>query len=289
MNLSQADDYLNTERAGTLRSETISVYRPVVRSFLSLVALYYVVTTFNHFGSETGVALFGMAALSIVSSISAGLFYIKLRDEITLTDLEIGGLIGNGLLLINLLYYYGIHYDSGRLVYFVLMTFVFSITGVSRRVAIISSLVALASLYYVIRTNDPQLLGQYFYIGLTASFVAIGASLMMRQVIVDALHAKLSAAERREEALAAAENATKLSITDSLTGLPNRLDFFQTLKRSVEQLNDTEDKTQLAVFLIDLDAFKPVNDTYGHGVGDALLAGVGSRLKTALPSTSWRG
>jgi diguanylate cyclase (GGDEF)-like protein len=59
---------------------------------------------------------------------------------------------------------------------------------------------------------------------------------------------------------------------DHLTGLPNRAGF-------AERLSAAGGATgPLALFYIDLDGFKPVNDTFGHEAGDALLSEVGARL-----------
>jgi len=64
---------------------------------------------------------------------------------------------------------------------------------------------------------------------------------------------------------------------DSLTQLPNRTLFTEHLERAVNKgLRDTT--PTFAVFFIDLDRFKVVNDTHGHEVGDALLVEVGRRL-----------
>ncbi|MEJ3748857.1 GGDEF domain-containing protein [Actinomycetes bacterium KLBMP 9797] len=58
---------------------------------------------------------------------------------------------------------------------------------------------------------------------------------------------------------------------DELTGLPNRRLFH-------ERAPSLVDTARGALLVIDLDGFKPVNDTYGHDVGDAVLAAVGGRL-----------
>jgi len=79
--------------------------------------------------------------------------------------------------------------------------------------------------------------------------------------------------ERRQAQALGDENA-RLAQTDALTGLPNRRYFFAALERLLETAQDQV----FCVGLIDLDRFKPVNDTYGHAQGDRLLQVIGTRL-----------
>lgn len=67
---------------------------------------------------------------------------------------------------------------------------------------------------------------------------------------------------------------------DALTGLPNRMLLTDRLRQAVRIAQ--REKTQLAVLFVDLDKFKPVNDSYGHAVGDALLVAVGERMASCL-------
>lgn len=67
---------------------------------------------------------------------------------------------------------------------------------------------------------------------------------------------------------------------DSLTGLPNRVIFHEHLKRSFEAAKRTG--LLLAVLFIDLDKFKPVNDSLGHEAGDELLKMVAKRLAKGI-------
>jgi diguanylate cyclase (GGDEF)-like protein len=76
-----------------------------------------------------------------------------------------------------------------------------------------------------------------------------------------------------------AETLRTLAHTDPLTGLPNRRGLQQRLATALAALPAPQ---VLAVYLIDLDGFKPVNDRFGHDVGDALLVAVGQRLQAQL-------
>lgn len=68
----------------------------------------------------------------------------------------------------------------------------------------------------------------------------------------------------------------RLANLDSLTNLPNRRQFRAELERRLAEVE--HNGNGLALGLIDLDGFKPVNDTFGHGIGDKLLVEVGERL-----------
>jgi diguanylate cyclase (GGDEF)-like protein len=73
------------------------------------------------------------------------------------------------------------------------------------------------------------------------------------------------------------------ALHDSLTDLPNRFSFEETLQRRLNQPFVAARKG--AVLLIDLDRFKEVNDTLGHHAGDELLRLIGPRIVEIVPST----
>ena len=70
---------------------------------------------------------------------------------------------------------------------------------------------------------------------------------------------------------------------DALTGLPNRSYVDQYITKIVE-MSLRADKF-LGVLYIDLNKFKPINDTYGHATGDEVLKEIAARLKTAIRKT----
>ena len=74
---------------------------------------------------------------------------------------------------------------------------------------------------------------------------------------------------------------------DQLTGLPNRIYFYEHLKSAVNQAVRYNRKG--ALFFLDLDGFKQVNDKYGHDTGDKLLKEVAERIKNNIRSTDVPG
>ncbi|MEO1790673.1 MAG: EAL domain-containing protein [Cyanobacteria bacterium J06629_19] len=71
------------------------------------------------------------------------------------------------------------------------------------------------------------------------------------------------------------------ALHDPLTDLPNRSYFLQRLSQSI-QLAQRQPSHRYAVLFIDLDDFKPINDTLGHTVGDRLLVSIAERIKQML-------
>jgi two-component system, cell cycle response regulator len=98
------------------------------------------------------------------------------------------------------------------------------------------------------------------------------------------LRARLRSGERvlllQETLLQAQEMLRHEATHDRLTGLWNRARIIDHLRREARRTD--REKAALAVLLVDIDHFKQVNDTYGHGVGDVVLHETAQRMRSVL-------
>jgi diguanylate cyclase (GGDEF)-like protein/PAS domain S-box-containing protein len=101
--------------------------------------------------------------------------------------------------------------------------------------------------------------------------VSIGETRRGRDSVFIAVLRDISARKAAEERYRA------LAFTDPLTGLANRLLFEERMAQAIARARRT--RSQLALFMIDLDDFKTINDRFGHPAGDKLLTGFAQRVQ----------
>lgn len=174
-----------------------------------------------------------------------------------------------------MLFPYGDSYARGNIAFFV------GITGLG----VIICLQQLPSAALIVAIVINSAFAIYFSSAGFTSFVVMSVNLalvstaLLLVVKVQFRHFSSAVSARTKLEAANRENA-RLANLDSLTGLPNRRQFFAHLETVFAEAGSN----RLAVGIIDLDGFKPVNDLYGHSVGDSLLFEVGQRL-SALAGT----
>jgi diguanylate cyclase (GGDEF)-like protein len=98
-------------------------------------------------------------------------------------------------------------------------------------------------------------------------------AILLTVAVFDVIRREL---HEKEAALAREKYYIDLSRTDALTGLYNRRHLSETVKRM-----ETERSMPIVttLIMIDIDNFKVINDTYGHQVGDSILAAVGKHIR----------
>jgi diguanylate cyclase (GGDEF)-like protein len=106
------------------------------------------------------------------------------------------------------------------------------------------------------------------------------ASMITAQTLADVAAAYLINAQGRADLQVSSDTAHQASLHDALTGLPNRGLMLDRLAHALNR--GTRSDTISAVFFLDLDGFKAVNDTYGHQIGDELLVAIAQRLTAVL-------
>lgn len=110
-----------------------------------------------------------------------------------------------------------------------------------------------------------------WYQQLAVSAAVVLCTLLIVVFTIRTLHLALLRSREMEAML------QRLSLTDALTGLPNRRAC--DLMLAHEALRAARDKTELSVAMIDIDYFKRVNDRYGHQIGDRVIARVAATIE----------
>ena len=110
-------------------------------------------------------------------------------------------------------------------------------------------------------------------VGIVTLIVLIGT------LVVSSIDAQFAAhtAKLAESLQVANQELRSVALYDGLTGLPNRMLLEDRLRQAVNRA--ARSGRLFAIMFIDLDRFKPVNDDFGHGVGDTLLQQVGARFE----------
>jgi len=199
-----------------------------------------------------------------------------------------GGLAGDGAIFLTVLPVLAITLINAR-------TGIYA-TGISLSTYVVFGILANAGMLnrWLIIFDNPQTPDQWLYFGLAMSTMIIITVYVVAQFSkfqmetlesVQKVSQELANAnwqleqkvqQRTQELSSANQHLQFLATHDNLTGLPNRVLFFDRLEQTIKK--SRRQKRRFALFFIDLDDFKRVNDFFGHLVGDQVLQAVSSFL-----------
>src|SRR5882724_5407051 len=117
---------------------------------------------------------------------------------------------------------------------------------------------------------------------LASGISVIALTILSGTLVISSLDAHFAAHTARlaQSLQVANEQLRNIALYDTLTGLPNRLLLEDRMHQALAHAQ--RNHKSFALLFVDLDKFKPVNDSYGHGIGDELLKAVAHRLTNSL-------
>ena len=165
---------------------------------------------------------------------------------------------------------YSFSHDRGLVLIWCFVVLLFGVFSFKTREFIVTTLVILAGYALVINllmTYKPETVSVYVEWFQWASLALVLPAFALIGGRISALRAKM--AENNSELVKALSTIQILANHDTLTGLPNRAMFNNNLQGAIARASRSN--TLLALFFIDLDHFKQVNDSLGHPFGDLVL------------------
>ncbi len=176
------------------------------------------------------------------------------------------------------IYRYGDAYAQGQVAFYLALTVIgciFCLMHLRSAALTVTLVVNIPFIIFFFQRGQPSLAA--VAINLTLVSVAMIAILFVYyRDFANLVESKKSLVEKQAETQALSDENFRIANLDALTGLPNRRSFFAELDRQYGLAIETG--AAFAVGIIDLDGFKPVNDTYGHVTGDRVLIEAAERL-----------
>jgi len=223
-----------------------------------------------------------LASTAIAGAVNLG-FLLVFKTRFNERFADPGLALAQTLAAITLIMFVAYQFDQGRslVLAWCLVVLLFGVFSFKPREFLTITLFMLAAYALVInllmifradRVNVYLEWYQWIWLALILpSFALIGTRISAMRLRI------LRTNEELTNALATIHN---LATHDSLTGLPNRASLNDTFEHALARAGRSRE--QLAVFFLDLDHFKAINDTLGHPVGDQLLREMARRLRSSI-------
>ncbi len=266
------------------------IYRPVLRGYFTVFALYYVVMLpFNalYIWQSGGTAL----VIATVAAAATGIWgNVFTRKPCPPHQVELLLTLMNALVVANVVIALHMTFLPEKLTYFIIMAMLFALASVSFRQSAFSIALAGIALAGFMPKLQEDTFSAYAYLTFGAALASLAIAFFLRKAVTKIADAKIQTDDELKKAREVSEKLHQKSISDSLTALPNRRAFFSELAaakqhvRRSEEAGEADMKAWLA--LVDLDGFKGVNDIHGHITGDLLLKEVANRLRAFAEETT---
>jgi diguanylate cyclase (GGDEF)-like protein len=247
-----------------------------------VICVHIIVTAYTFSNVAPRCLVYGLPLALILFAVFRAVHFMRLRRSIPVDGrvahdmlrivqfIAVGfGTLGTAWMVE--LYLYGDSALRSQLVFSVVITNMICsyILGQLPRVALTLAGISMPGfLLLLVLTGGPEAPVIAINLGLVGLFLAYIVMVSARD-FERMVAAKLHAVELAEE-------NRLLANTDSLTGLPNRREFFERLDCAIREEGA---RGSLVMGVIDLDGFKPINDLYGHVIGDCVLRECAARLE----------
>ncbi|MCA1544076.1 EAL domain-containing protein [Bradyrhizobium sp. NBAIM32] len=177
------------------------------------------------------------------------------------------------------LYPYGDPFAKSQVAFYMAVTVIgciFSLMHLRSAALIVTLIVDVPYVLFFFATGEPTLKAIAVN-NLLVSAAMVTVLFIYYRDFADLVASRKSLLAQQAATQALSDENFRLANLDSLTELPNRRRFFAELSSA---FTDAERRNvRIAVGIIDLDGFKPINDNYGHSVGDRVLIEAGRRIR----------
>ncbi|KWV90393.1 bifunctional diguanylate cyclase/phosphodiesterase [Erythrobacter sp. YT30] len=266
--------------ARSVKAAVREIYRPILFGYFTVYAFYYAcMVALNWLSMEAGSDYTRLQSLTVVTTVLASYFAWRMRGPVSGFSIECMLLAMNSIVIANVYVALSIGFLPEKLTYFIIMSMLFALSSTSFRQPLVSIALAFAAMGAFAGRLDSETLSAYGFLTFGAATSSLAIAFYLRKAIARIAEANLKASERLVHAEDMSAKLREESLSDSLTGLPNRRAFFTLFN---EQVRGQENRKPAPgwLILLDLDGFKAVNDIHGHLVGDELLVAVADRLRS---------
>ena len=177
------------------------------------------------------------------------------------------------------LYPYGDPFAKSQVAFYMAVTVIgciFSLMHLRSAALIVTVAVDVPYVLFFYATGEPTLKAIAVN-NLLVSGAVVTVLFIYYRDFADLISSRKSLLAQQTATQALSDENFRLANLDSLTELPNRRRFFAELSSAFADADRR--KVRVAVGIIDLDGFKPINDNYGHSVGDRVLIEAGRRIR----------